>query len=178
MTLRQLFSRGLVVGLVLTSIAVGTFVAAAQVGTQTYSDGLTGVAFTGPRGLHVTPSTQGLGRTTTEAIFSTFANPADHKTRVPNIAEELVIRARVVDKPTHQDLRAFAEANWIGIGMTITESAQPNGLILQGNFHPSGPRKILLVEKDPSAVLVVDAFPMTSKRIAIFEALLASLEVK
>lgn len=173
--------RGVATSAILVAmIAAGAILsseASAQASDAIYSDTATGISFRAPAGLHVTPARIGVGGRTTQAIFATYPGADDPTVRVAAPLQQLVVTAYLATRAPNEDLRAWAAENARNARYTVSDLPGRDGILLDGDFQ-AGPRKYLLIAKSPTQVLVVDAFPARSARIGIFNALLASLEVR
>ena len=143
----------------------------------TYDDEVIGISFVGPAGLIVTPAQTAVDGQTTQAIFRTYTQrPPTANASPVDLSHELSMSARIARRGTNEDLRAVATRGLEG-SYTVSVLAGRNWILVEGDFQ-SGPRKYVLIEHGPDHVLILDAFPRYSSRIAIFDQVLATLVVR
>jgi hypothetical protein len=134
----------------------------------TYQDEATGISFEAPSGLFFTKAEPAFDGQTTQAILTTYADV----NRVTDMRNELRLTARIATRGTNEDLRALAARGFPGYPPVM---ALPGGGLLLDGSGQAGPRKFALFERGPRHVLILDAFPSDSRRIGIFDGVLASL---
>ena len=130
---------------------------------------MTGITFEAPSGLFFTKSGAGFDGQTNQAMtLSTYADP----NRVTDMKGEVIVIGRIAIRGTNEDLRALAVR---GFPDYPAATALPGGGLLLDGSGQAGPRKYALFEHGPRHVLIIEAFPSDSRRIGIFEGILASL---
>lgn len=169
----------LVLCVLLGSLALGTGAIMAANDLVSYNDAALGVVFVAPRSLNYLPATRTdsafVGQTTTARLSSypilTEKRPGDYRNE---ILVELSIVVR--DAATLDDL-ARGHLSLPATTMTRGTAAGRDMLLLTGTFA-NGPREMALIPLDTKRVLLVQAFPAYSTRIAVFHQVLASLALR
>lgn len=146
-----------------TSVAPSSAAAAVR-----YEDDAIGISFQAPPGLFFTKAEVTFDGETTEAVLSTYADV----NRVSDMRGELRVSARVARRGPEEELASLAARGLPGY--PIVKPLPGGGLLLEGSGQ-AGPRKFALFEHGSRHVLLLDAFPSDSRRIAMFDEILASL---
>ena len=139
-----------------------------------YDDPVVGISFIAPRGLLVVPAQPGVDGQTSQAIFRTYSEPPPGQPI--DLGNELSIGAWIATRKTNEDLRALVARGFPG-SYTITSLPGRDGLLLDGDGQ-AGPRRFAVIAHGPDHVLILSAYPPFSSRIALFDQLLATLEVR